>query len=516
MKPTLTFITVLFLSTISLSLSPAWSQNEPGAPKSAIKLEISTDFLNLHLKGTAPEGTTAVEYRVAESGAIGDDSVWLPVSLSASQPTAFSIAIPLWSSRWSALQVRALKGEQETARQKTCPDKDEFKLLTSERIAALSEPERKAWSAYIEKSQVRAAEQFDMMAAECRMLARAKPALAPGNRAGLKLDSDTPEAWFASDEARKLAEAIVSYQTPAGGWSKAVDYKAGPRQPGTHWSSQKGDLWHYCGTFDNRTTTEQIKLLAGVHSATKRDDAKTAALRGLEYVFEAQYPNGGWPQNYPLESGYHEGITLNDDAMVHILGVLLAVAEKREPFAFADDSLCERAKAAFERGIECLVKMQVNIDGVPTVWCAQHHPLTLEPVKARAMEPPSLSGGESAAVVKFLMRRAPITDTTKAMIETAVAWFGSHKLTGLRKTKNAEGKTDFVEDPASQELYWARFYDLQTGKAIFPGSQDGINYPTFREMAAKNKVAYDFVTDQPAELITKEMERWKERLKKGK
>lgn len=35
-------------------------------------------------------------------------------------------------------------------------------------------------------------------------------------------------------------------------------------------------------------------------------------------------------------------------------------------------------------------------------------------------------------------------------------------------------------------------------------------------MAAKNKVAYDFMTNKPAELLGKEVQRWKKRLNKAK
>lgn len=490
------------------------AQNQSPAPKPSIKLEVSTDFLALHLQGTAPEGTTAVQYRVAESGAISEQDAWLPAPLLASPASSFSIDIPLKDSRWSALQVRALKGEEELARKKTGPDQSEFKLLTPERIADLLAPQQMAWHGYIAKSKARFDAEFDILAAECRKLGQPTATPAPGSRAEFELDSDTPESWFASDEAKALADAAISYQTPTGGWSKGIDYKAGPRAPGTHWTNSQGDAWHYCGTFDNRSTTEQLKLLAGVYSATKRDDVRAALQRGLDYVFEAQYPNGGWPQNYPIESGYHEAITLNDNAMVHILEVLLAIVQKKPPFAFVDEALGQRAQTAFERGMSCLTAMQVMIDGKATVWCAQHDPLSLAPEHARTKEPPSLSGGESAEVVRFLMRKAPITDATKAMIGSAVAWFESHKLTGLHKIKNSEGKTDYAEDPSSQEIYWARFYDLKSGKAIFPGSQDGINYPTYHEMAAKNKVAYDFMITKPGELLTKEMERWKKRLAK--
>ncbi len=388
-----------------------------------------------------------------------------------------------------------------------------FTLLTDELLAKLPEAQRAEWTAYIDQSRALAANEHRILDAE-RSKAQAKPA--PGNRAEFEFDSDTPAEWFASAENQKLAEIVISYQTPTGGWSKAVDYTKGPRQPGTHWTAQKGDAWHYCGTFDNRTTTEQIKFLAGVFTATKRDDVKAALMKGLDYVFAAQYPNGGWPQNYPVERGYHEAITLNDDAMVHVLEVLHDLAEGDNHFAFADAALKQRAQAAFDKGIANIAAMQVRIDGQPTVWCAQHHPLTLEPVKARAKEPPSLSGGESANLVKFLMRSGPTTPEVVAIIESALKWFDAHRLTGLRKTKNDQGKTDYIADPSSTDVLWARFYDLQTAKPIFAGAQDGIVYHTFQEMAAKNKVAYDFFSTRPAELLGKELPRWRKRLEKGK
>lgn len=502
------------LAVLLASSTLADAQTPASPPKPAIELEVDTDFLALHLSGTVPEGTTALEYRVAEAGVISEQDAWTSATLSSAPPTSFRIDIPLKNSRWSALQIRALKGKEELARKKTGPDQDEFKLLTPERIAILPEVEHKRWTAYVSNSKARFESEFDVLAAECRSLGLPKVHPAPGSKAEFELDSDTPEAWFAGAEAMALAESVISYQTPTGGWSKAVDYKAGPREPGTHWTSSKGDPWHYCGTFDNRSTTEQLKLLAGVYSATKQEAIRVALQRGLDYLFEAQFPNGGWPQNYPLESGYHEAITLNDNAMIHILEVLLAIQEREPPFAFAEESLIQRAGAAFQRGIACLAAMQVKVDGVATVWCAQHDPLSLAPEHARTKEPPSLSGGESAGVVRFLMREAPITDTTKAMIASAISWFDRHKLTGLRKTKTAEGKTTYVEDAASEEVYWARFYDLKTGRAIFPGAKDGINYPTFAEMAAKNPVAYEFLSAKPGELLTKEMERWKKRLAK--
>ena len=53
--------------------------------------------------------------------------------------------------------------------------------------------------------------------------------------------------------------------------------------------------------------TTEIQFLARVGN-------HAAVLRGLDYTFAAQFPNGGWPQVWPLEGGYHDAITFNDGA----------------------------------------------------------------------------------------------------------------------------------------------------------------------------------------------------------
>ena len=236
------------------------------------------------------------------------------------------------------------------------------------------------------------------------------------------------------------------------------------------------------------------------------------AERGIEWLLTAQFPNGGWPQVYPIEPGYHEAITFNDGAILHALELLQALAGGQAPYAFVGEARRQGAEAAFGRGIASLLDCQVKVGGKPTVWCAQHDPISLEPVAARLKEPASLSGGESAGLLKFLMRNGPITPATIAAVEDGIDWFAAHHITNLRKTKDAAGKTDYVVDEASDEIYWARFYDLNSGLPIFAGAQDGIIYPTFHEMAQHNQVAYSYLTTKPAELLHKELNRWQKRI----
>ncbi len=509
------FHSLLLFAVMALALGMVSSATAQEA-KPQLSIKAAADFLALQVRGETPAGTTKLEYRFAETGAIADDASWTLVSAVPDAAGAFAFEVTLPRSRWSVLQVRAWQGGQILSRKETTARESPLKLLTPEKIAARPAAEREAWTRYVARSQQRAEREYDVLAAECRKLQLAQSRPAPATSVYFKVESDAAGEWFARAETQVLAEAIMSYQTPTGGWSKAVDYAPGPRPPGTHWTSQKGDAWHYCGTIDNSTTTEQIRLLAGVFAATRREDAKGAAGRGLEYLLEAQFPNGGWPQNYPLESGYHEAITLNDNAMTHAVEVLTTVGEGKPPFAFADPALRQRAAAAVEKAIACLAAAQVRVEGQLTVWCAQHDPLTLAPVRARLKEPPSLSSSESGEWLKFLMRRGPLRADITAMIEPALAWLDAHRLTGLRKITTPEGRTDYVADAASSEIYWARFYDVESGRPIFPGSQDGIIYPTYHEMAAKNKVAYDFITTRPRDLLEKEAPRWRKRLARGK
>ena len=48
------------------------------------------------------------------------------------------------------------------------------------------------------------------------------------------------------------------------------------------------------------------------------DSPMLSTIKGLNFILAAQYPNGGWPQGYPLEGAYHDDITLNDNAMMQI------------------------------------------------------------------------------------------------------------------------------------------------------------------------------------------------------
>ncbi len=126
----------------------------------------------------------------------------------------------------------------------------------------------------------------------------------------------------------------------------------------------------------------------------------------------------------------------------------------------------------------------------------------------------SLSGGESGDLLLFLMRLPEPSPEVVRAIESALAWFERARLTGLRPTQR-DGRSFYAADPTATEAYWARFYDITTGRPIFAGAQDGIIYDSFEEMWTHNHFGYDYYTRRPAELLVKERERWRKLIAKG-
>jgi PelA/Pel-15E family pectate lyase len=383
--------------------------------------------------------------------------------------------------------------------------------VTFDRIQALPPAEQVAWKNYLERSQSNAVADAAAVQAEVTALKRTNAIKAPSG-GDYKLKVKPGDAWFASSEAKLLADAVLSYQTTSGGWSKHLGFTKGPRQPGMQWTSQNepGQPAHYVATFDNGSTTEEIRLLAGVWLATKREDCKAAVIKGLKYILAAQFPNGGWPQVYPLEGGYHDDITFNDDAMTHVLELLQAIANREPAYTMFSDAERQQAEAALALGIQCVLKMQVVQEGKRTVWCAQNDALTLQPANARKMEPATLSGLESAHILKFLMTIPRPSAELVTAITNGLQWLDAVKITGETKT-NAAGKKYFEPDSKGTQIRWARFYNLTNNQPVFPG-RDGIIYNSFAEMAAHNKLGYDYFSSQPGSIVNNGQKKWRKML----
>ena len=316
-----------------------------------------------------------------------------------------------------------------------------------------------------------------------------------------------PAAWYARAEATAIAGSVAQYQTPAGGWPKNTDMTRLPTK--AFLEDTKFD--HRAPTIDNGATTTQLHFLARVITAAPDENLQAVFFRGFDYLLAAQYANGGWPQYFPLIKGYYTHITYNDDAMVNVLTVLREAARGREPYAFVDAARRAQAAAAVEKGIACILHSQVKQQGRRLAWCAQHDEFNFLPAWARNFEPPSLSGGESAGIARFLMGVEHPSPEVIAAIEGAVAWFQAVAIRGVSVDNHPgpDGQKDrhVVGNPAGPVL-WARFYELGTNRPIFLGRDKVVRYD-FNEIERERRTGYKYLGDWPADLLAQDYPRWR-------
>ena len=306
-----------------------------------------------------------------------------------------------------------------------------------------------------------------------------------------------PDAWFASQDAKAALNSILSWQTDYGDWPKNLDTTKRPFS---------GVEKKPTGTFDNGATTGELRALARAFRVSGDARYKNAFLKGFDHILKAQYPHGGWPQFYPLSKNYHRHVTFNDGSMVRLLEFLRDASSGRD-FAFIDNARRAAAKQAIAKGIDCIIECQVVVDGVPTVWCAQHHAQSLQPVKGRSYEHPSLSGSESVGILLFLMDIDEPSPEIIRAVKAGAAWIESAKIEGYRYQKIKKEPT-LIKDSKARPL-WARFYEIQTGRPIF-SDRDGVIKYDIKQIGTERRQGYAWYGHW-GEILAKELSKWPHR-----
>jgi PelA/Pel-15E family pectate lyase len=294
------------------------------------------------------------------------------------------------------------------------------------------------------------------------------------------------EAAFASARMRAVADSVVLHQSAEGGWPKNTNLATPPSGPAGP---------NVANTIDNDGTTLPMEFLARVIHAGGVQ-YKPAFERGLDYLLAAQYPNGGWPQFYPLRGGYYDHVTFNDNAMIRVMTLLRDIAGGEAPYEFVSAERRSRAAAAIERGLALILRTQIRQGDALTAWCAQYDS-ALQPAWARAYEPPSISGAESVAIVRYLMAIDDPSPEVVAAVDGAVAWLRGSAIEGVRVESftDAEGQSDRrVVTDATAPPIWARFYELGANRPIFLG-RDSVFHYTFGEIERERRAGYNYYGD---------------------
>ncbi|MEP6491484.1 MAG: pectate lyase [bacterium] len=366
---------------------------------------------------------------------------------------------------------------------------DTTTLLAAARVAKLAPSAQQAWNAYLQRSRALHVRDTAAMGRELRTAGRTTMLRAPYTH-DFSVKPSMTSAWFATDTARRMAEVILSFQAPNGGWSKHVDFTKHVRASGESYFAEDS-TWTWISTIDNDATTEEIHFLARENTARRDARYEAAIVRGIDYLLASQYPNGCFPQIYPLEGSYHDAATFNDGATTNVLRVFREIVSGVYPSA----TQAQRAAAAtaVARGTECILDAQVSVRGTLAAWGQQHDPISLHATSARSYELTSLTALESALILEYLMTDPSPSDRVVRAVYAGVQWLKAVPLHGLhyadyRLTKQTDAPP-----------LWGRLYEIGTNRVIM-ANRDGVKLYDWDKLTDRRS-GYGWYTTKPAEAL---------------
>jgi len=268
------------------------------------------------------------------------------------------------------------------------------------------------------------------------------------------------------EAAAAAAGALVECQLASGGWHSDFDFAEDQaKRFWLHRQVLSGDTVQgkrrNASTLDDDKTQSALLFLtelAHVPESSGDKPLQEAVRFGLDSLVAAQFPNGGWPQQYngpadPKASvkpasypdtwprtwpdvNYHGFYTLNDGNLDRVAAVMLRAHELTKNAAYL---------ASAKKLGDFLILAQMP--DPQRAW-AQQYDGDMHPVWARKFEPPSVTGGESIGAMETLHNLYVVTGDAKylAPLADALAWY---------------------ERSALPDGSYARFYELKTNKPLY-------------------------------------------------
>ncbi len=299
-----------------------------------------------------------------------------------------------------------------------------------------------------------------------------------------------------------IADRLLAYQNPDGGWPKNVDWLLDISVDDVR--SIKGASMSR-STLDNRNVYPQVRYLVEAHKRSGEDRFMASAIRGLDFIVGEQRASGGW------RGSDVDAITYNDDVMTGVMELLLDLSRGEHPFDVVAPEQRMVANASLTRAVDATLRCQIVVDGALTGWCQQHDHKTFKPVAARSYELPAICPAETTSIVHLLMKMDSSDARIEQAIDGAIRWLEASALTGIRlerfeiepvRFRNHTATMDIrVVEDESAPLLWARYYDIETGQPFFC-NRDGTKVYALADVALERRTGYGWYGAWPARLLS--------------
>ena len=257
--------------------------------------------------------------------------------------------------------------------------------------------------------------------------------------------------------SKKAAHALIWGQYPSGGWHYFIDFDMSGVQKwyddvfSKCWGWE--EYYHYYGncTFDDNVTTGATRFLLEIYMTSLDPAYRVPLIKALDFILDSQYPNGAWPQRYPLKDDYpHDGhadytpyYTFNDEVIQANIYFLLEAWEKLGN---------EEYKDAANRGMDFVMLAQLP---EPQAGWGQQYDMDMNSVAARSYEPASVMPGYTVRICRDLMQFYKITGNAKYLkgIPAAIKWLEDSYIPEDHKTNDRVTHATFYELGTNRPLY---------------------------------------------------------------
>jgi len=405
-------------------------------------------------------------------------------------PHAFWLFHPWFDTELQQIQqflAQVFGSEPHTARM---PDEP----LSTSRIAGLDKDKERAWQSYLERShtaQLRDQQQFN---GELSDASETIPMPAPA----LEKTSTTADAvrqWQDTPLSNAMITHLLSWQTPSGGWAKNTDFYSAARQPAQEFGVEQD----YAPTFDNGATTLQIRILADAYQRKPSKALAQALKAGIQLLSASQFPNGGFPQTYPLVGGYHDLTTYNDGVTAQVVQLLQDVVAKPRDYAVQSKALQTQLQTTLTKAIDNILADQRSQGDKLTGWGQQHDPLDHQLRPARAFEMAALATMESADILIALMRQPNPDSPLKNAVMQGIDWLQANKINDTEWRLHRDRDSELIASPGAPAI-WPRFIDNNTGDALF-GDRDGNIYHKVTDVSLERQLGYAWYHPAPQKAL---------------
>ena len=284
--------------------------------------------------------------------------------------------------------------------------------------------------------------------------------------------------------AEKAATALIWGQSNEGGWNYVIDF-AGDRSLKNWYNTIGKNGWrleefqHYYGndTYDDDVSSDAARFLLRLYLEKLDPKYKPALDKAINFVLKSQYPNGGWPQRYPLKYDFNKAghpdytsfYTFNDDVIWENLYFLIQCYQTLGDERFLDP---------IRRGMDFYyISQQAN-----GAW-GQQYDMQMHVAGARTYEPaaylPRTTLWNSLLLLKFYQYTGDRKYLSR--IPDAIAWLDKVKLPESMTENGKYTHSLFVEVGTDKPIFVHRkgsnvkygYYYVDTNDSHLLGHMQG-------------------------------------------